>query len=706
MSSEMMDPIAYEVVRNRLLAITEEMRIALQSVSGSPTVTEATDFFTGLYLPDGSFATMGHQVTHEASPVGAFIRHLQQRTTVDIGEGDMFIGNDPYVGALHQNDVQMAAPIFRDGRVAAWAGVMAHETDVGGMDFASWSPGAREVYQEGLRIPAVKLVDAGKLREDVLELIVTASRLPAALGLDIRAFIATLNVANSRLQELMDRQTSEFVEATMRRMIDETEEQTRERLRLLPDGTVHVRDFLEHDGHSDELYRVDLVLTKTGDQLVFDFGDSSPQSPGFINATRAGMRGGVTGGLIPTLGFGIPWNEGLLRPVEIIAPDGLICTATHPAPVGSATVETVWVVTNVVCRALSLLLSASERFADRAQGVSSGTMATLNMGGINQFGERFGLHLLDPLAGGSGAYASRDGIDAGGPPAVPIPSIADVETNEQKSPLLYLYRRLRPDTGGAGTRRGGASAEIALTVHGVEEADALIMTHGAEVPNSMGLHGGLPGSVVSQWFGSRALESGYPERLPGSLTEMGGRWEELGPKPGHRTITGNDVFAVAWQGGGGVGDPILRDPESVLVDVRRGVVSERQAEELYGVVITDDGVDLEGSERKRLAIREQRLGEAPKTVDTVKDPSGRQFGPGLFLHHGNSGWEVRSRVGAVLGVGSTDWRAGALRRFLDLGIPLHPDLTATAFYCPASGDLLTVDVHERGAEPFDDLALA
>src|SRR5690606_5097391 len=195
--------------------------------------------------------------------------------------------------------------------------------------------------------------------------------------------------------------------ATMGRMIDETEEHTRERLRLLPDGTVHVRDFLEHDGHSDVLYRVDLVMTKTGDRLVFDFGASSPQSPGFINATRAGMLGGVTGGLIPTLGFGIPWNEGLLRPVEIVAPDGLICTATHPAPVGSATVETIWVVTNVVCRALSLLLSASEGFADRAQAVSSGTMATLNMGGVNQFGERFGLHLLDPLAGGSGAYTSR-----------------------------------------------------------------------------------------------------------------------------------------------------------------------------------------------------------------------------------------------------------------------------------------------------------
>ena len=201
---------------------------------------------------------------------------------------------------------------------------------------------------------------------------------------------------------------------------------------------------------------------------MLDFSGSSSQAPGFINATRAGLRGGVTGALIPTLGFGIPWNEGLLRPVDIQAPDGLICTALHPAPVGSATVETIWTVTNVVQKALNLLLGSTPEFAGRAQAVSSGTMATFNLGGINQFGERFGLHLLDPLAGGSGAFASHDGINAGGPVAVPVPSVADVESNEQVSPLFYLHRRLLPGSGGAGSHRGGNSAEIALTLRGID----------------------------------------------------------------------------------------------------------------------------------------------------------------------------------------------------------------------------------------------
>ena len=190
-----LNPITYEVIRNRMIAMTEDMRVALQSASGSPTVTEASDFFTGIYLPDGSFASMGFQVTFQAPVVGTLIQAIYSRSYFKVSDGDMFIGNDPYIGALHQNDVQLTGPIFVDGELIAWAGVEAHETDVGGMDFASWSPKARSVYQEGMRIPCVKLVDKGEVREDVMEMILTASRLPAQLNLDIRAFIATVNVA-------------------------------------------------------------------------------------------------------------------------------------------------------------------------------------------------------------------------------------------------------------------------------------------------------------------------------------------------------------------------------------------------------------------------------------------------------------------------------------------------------------------------------
>jgi N-methylhydantoinase B len=722
-----LDPVLAQVVRGRLVAITDQMRLALQAVSGSPTVTEASDFFTGLYKPDGAFATMGYQVTFEAPPVGSLIRHLLAGGR-PLRDGDRIIGNDPFVGALHQNDLQMCAPLFVDGELVAWAGVMAHETDMGGMDFASWSPKAKEIWQEGMRIPAVKLVDAGDLREDVLDMILTATRLPAQVGLDIRAFIATLNVAAERLVELCRRYGTGTVQSVMAHMVDDAEQQLRARLLRMPDGIVHTHDFLEHDGHANELYTVDLVATKVGDSLTLDFSGSSSQAPGFVNCSRAGLAGGVAGAVIPTLGFDIPWNDGLLSPVRVVARDGLICTAVPPAPVGSATVETVWVVSNVVSAALNRLLAATPEFAHRAQAVSSGTMATFNLSGRNQHGEPFGLHLMDPLAGGFGAFADHDGQHAAGPINTPSPSIADVEVNEQKTPLVYLYRRLARDTGGAGRSRGGAAAEIALTLS-VEQAQALVMTHGAEVPNSTGLSGGLPGGTVRQSLARGRL--GISERRRGVRTgaDVVGELDNLGPKPGAFPFRNTDVFAVTWQGGGGIGDPLDRPPAEVVDDVRQGVVSAAAAREIYGVVLTDPAGNRLGSQadetsRIRREARAVRLGRSIDDVpdrednlDPAKRPVGAKEGEGWLplsdrvraIRDDQGAWRVETVAGAVLCMGSTRWRSGAIAFALPLpprvGGTLHEQLAVTGWLCPVSGHLLAVDVHVKGETPFDDLDL-
>ncbi len=700
--SSAINPVTYEVVRSRLLAITEEMRIALQSVSGSPTVTEASDFFTGLFLPDGSFASMGLQVSFQASVVGHLIRAIARRPHLSVHDGDMFCGNDPFVGALHQNDVQLTGPIFAGGEIVAWAGVECHVTDIGGMDFASWSPKARDARQEGLRIPCVKLVEQGELREDILEMILTATRLPAQLGLDFRAFIATINVARQRMGELMGRYGAATVVEVMHRMIAASEQRIRARLAELPDGEFHATDFLEHDGHTNALYKLDLHLTKRGERLIFDFSGSSPQAPGFVNCTRSGLVGAITGSLLPMLAYDIPWNQGILRTVEIVAPDGLICTATYPAPVGAATVEAIWVVSNAVSLALNRLLSCSGRYRHRVQAVSDGTMATFNLGGINQYGEPFGLHLMDPLAGGYAAFASKDGYDGGGPNNCPVPCIADVERNEQAVPLFYFYRRLARDTGGAGTYRGGLSAEVALTLAGVEAADALIMTHGAEVPNTAGLFGGYPGATVIQRWGEQAAKDGI---LRDDIA-----WKTFGPKPGLIRMKRGDVFAVSWQGGGGFGDPLERDPEAALEDVRHGLVSEQAASEIYGVVIDRTGVDHTATQERRGAMRRAR-------IDTPCDEPDRfsggkriaSLGDRLFIVRDQRGVHVVSPAGFVLSTGSTRWRQGAVAVPMQppaaLPIHLHEGLAMTAYCCPATGTLLSLDIHEKGCAPPDDMVL-
>jgi N-methylhydantoinase B len=694
--------VAFEVIRNRLVAITEEMRIALQSVSGSPTVTEASDFFTGLFLPDGSVASMGFQVAFQAPVSGTVIRHINARPQLNVREGDMFIGNDPYIGALHQNDVQMIGPIHAGGRIVAWAGVQAHQTDVGGMDFASWCPKARDVYQEGIRIPCVKLVDRGELREDVLEMILTASRLPDQLGLDIRAFIATINVARNRLADLVSRYGVETVGEVMCRMIESSEAKMRARLAELPDGEFHACDFLEHDGHENVLYRIDVVATKRGDRLKLDFGGSSRQAPGFVNATRAGLMGGVTGSVLPTLAYDIQWNQGALAPIDVVAPDGLICTAQFPAPVGSATVETVWVVSNATMLALNKLLAAAPKYAHRAQGVNDGTMATFNLGGVNQYGEPFGLHLMDPLAGGSAAFASKDGVNAGGPITSPVSAIADVERNEQVSPLFYLHRRLACDTAGPGRYRGGLSAEIALTLGGIERAHALVMTHGAEVPNAQGMGGGFPGCTVRQSVGRNAVRDGRA---------ADGEWEVFGPKPGLMIMTNRDLFAVTWQGGGGWGDPLDREPDALARDVAAGWVSPQAARAIYGVVLKGDGADERASEDLRRELRRARVGSfVTDAARFCAAKPARALSENLFLARDARGTHVVSRAGYILCTGSTRWRAGAIAARMERlpaehRITLHEKLAVTLYYCPATGTLLGVDVHERGQPPREDVVL-
>lgn len=701
MSSEI-NAVTFEVIRNRLVAISEEMRIALQAVSGSPTVTEASDFFTGLFLPDGAVVSMGFQVSFQAPVCGQVIRHINGKPQLKVKDGDIFIGNDPYIGALHQNDVQMIGPIYAGDEIIAWAGVEAHETDVGGMDFASWCPKAREVYQEGIRIPCVKLIDQGEIREDVLEMIVTASRLPDQLGLDIRAFIATVNVARRRVTELVERYGAKVVTDVMRRMIASSEARLRARLRELPDGVVHASDFIEHDGHQNVLYKIDCKATKKGDKLTLDFSGSSKQAPGFINATRSGLVGGCAGGVLTTLGFDIQWNQGILDPVEIVAPDGLICTAQFPAPVGSATVETIWSVSNAVMAALNKLLATSPKYRYRAQCISDGCMATFNLGGINQYGEPFGLHLMDPLAAGSGAFATKDGIDAGGPITSPVSCIADVERNEQAVPLFYLHRKLTPDTGGAGKFRGGLSAEVALTLGGIERAMALVMTHGAEVPNTAGLAGGWPGSTVVQSMGRGAIEDGVP---------VDGEWERFGPKPGLMPMTNRDVYSVIWQGGGGWGDPLEREPGAVAHDVESGAISENAAKEIYGVIVSNGKADDAATEGQREKIRKNRVGR----FDT--DPAKRSsvapvasLSEGLFIAQDERGTHVVSRAGYILSTGNTAWRNGAksvtYERLPDWHrIDLHADLRCTLQYCPASGALLAVDFHRKDEKPIDDLLL-
>ncbi|WP_170117010.1 hydantoinase B/oxoprolinase family protein [Phyllobacterium sophorae] len=700
-TEQSIDPITFEVVRNKLQAITEEQAITLKSVSGSPVVTEATDFNNGLYLVDGSIVTMGPQVLFHTGTMSSVIRSINENFSENpgISEGDMFILNDPYRGAIHQPDVSIVAPVFHNGRHVAWAGSCAHQLDVGGMSFGSWAIGATEIQQEAMLLPGIKLVEGGVLRQDLWQMIMGMTRLPHMLGLDLKAMIAANNVAARRLVELMDRYGGDTVDAIMRGEIANSERQIRDLLRSLPDGVFRARDYIEHDGHQNVLYQVCVTATKKGDCLTLDLTGTSPQAPGFINCTASGMRGAAMTGLLPILAPQIRWNEGIMNAVDFVAPEGILCNASWPAPVSSGTISTAWIVQNVVVAALSRMVTCSPELSCEGQAVTKGHMMVMTLAGLDRDGAPFGTFLLDSTAGGGGAFNDHDGLDGSGDYCVPRPAIANVEANEANGPFLYLYRSFVRDTGGPGRQRGGAGTSLAIVPYGTPGLHAMMLGHGVEVPNSVGQFGGLPGACGRNFMLKDAGDPEFVAGLAGDLEEiLDLNVEELGAKPGRMWLSSRDVLGYAFQGGGGYGDALKRDPEAVRADVLNGHVSVAAARSQYGVALSNDGIDHAATEVLRGEIRSRRLGgtvpaRAAGSGDMRISSSRFSCDCGCDLGPTNGNWKEHARSYRVEATSYGEH------------IRTHVDLELYEHVCTECGSLLEAEVVRKGDAPLVTLML-
>lgn len=618
------DPLTYEVVRHRLVAITDDMGDAIKRMSGSVVVTDCNDFGAGIMDEGGETVQVGLYNMQLGSSLDMAARWtLENRSTnPGIHAGDQFLLNDPWIGGgLHQNDVTVLAPLFYAGQLFCWTGAVAHQVDLGGVSPGSWSVSGHDVFWESMPMPPVKIVDQGALRSDIEDMYLRRSRVPKLVGLDLRAKIGANNVAHERLTALIDKYGPDTVKAVMKRMMADAETQLRAKLLELPDGDWSAVAHQDGARAGDrDIHKIVVTMAKRGDTLTFDFTGTDPQVDGIINCTLAGLRGGILPIILTMLCPDIPWAPGgIYRCIEIISEPGTINNCTFPAGIGKASVNSAWATQNAVSETVALMLNTHPELSKSAMSVCCGTWDLTLLAGVDQRGGGFATMLCDAMAGGLGAKVDGDGVDTGGENCIPMGRVADVEINEFSFPMLYLWRREEVDSGGPGRYRGGVGASSCFIPYDSPAGGVhlVVSANGKSVPQAPGLSGGYP--AATQWDvlirNASVLEQFGRGRIPRQIEDLGGEAETLPPHL-ETNLGAADVYFTHWQGGGGIGDPLHREPLRVADDVRLFKVSPTAARDIYGVVLVDGDVDLQATEQVRGDLRRVRAGLTPEGANT------------------------------------------------------------------------------------------
>ena len=607
------DPVTYEVLRNRVSQINEEQGTTMMHVSGSPIAAFAGDFNMVIADEAGNVVTVGPYVQWHGVILDAMIKRVLDLRAKSPGlrPGDIYICNDPYEGAGHMNDVAVMAPLFVEGRLFAWTASMLHHADVGGINGGSFCVDAREPAQEPTPFPYVRMVEEGVLREDLEALWRRHSRLPETASLDLRAQIAGNNVAHSRLQDLLDRYGPELVHAILKRMLRDAERLVRERLREFPDGTWRSIEIVDKDREGDtHLYKVQLNLTKQGDELTFNTRGTDPQT-GILSCTFGAFRAAMLTPLLPYLCFDIPWaTGGIMRAVKFETEPGTLVDAEFPALTSCATSSGVFSAMDVAQTCVNRMLSTHPTLRREIVAEHYSNWAFTMMSGTNQYGDPMVALLMDPMASGVGARSYKDGVDSGGSVCCPRAKTPMVEINESLYPMLYLYRREAVDGGGAGRYRGGTGVEFAYALHDTpSEMGHLMFSHGVTLPVTNGIGGGYPGTAIEYVMNREAAhrERFAAGEMPTDILDVPGTIEYPDFKGNDRQGV-DDLYATVVTGSGGYGDPLEREAEVVAGDVQDGYVSQGAAAALYGVVTDPEGVLDEGATiATRERIRAERL---------------------------------------------------------------------------------------------------
>ncbi len=594
------DPIRLEVIREGLISIIREMRVNLGRTAYSSVLYEGNDFSCCLMDGNGQLIAQEEGLPSHIFPITWSVRKMLAEFD-DIREGDVFLHNNPYDGGTHLNDVALILPMMIDGELIIFPVVRAHWGDVGGMTPGSLSGKTREIFQEGMRIPLMRIYREGQPNREVLDLLFSNMRVPDERIGDFQAVLGTCHVAEKRIREIVVRYGKETFRAYLAELLDRAEARMRQMISGIPDGEYEFESYLDHSGNSPDPLFIRVKLQVLGDNIEVEC-TGAPPVEGPTNAGPAVTESGVFISLKSLLDPSGAINHGAFRPIKVRSAPGTIIHARYPAPCGGFS-EVRRGVEGAVMGAMGLARP------DEVCGEVKGTVNHVIIGGTHPRRPESQYVYYEFPSGGTGAFLEGDGNNAVKEySSGDFGSIQPVEAIENEFPLHVERCELRVDSGGDGRTRGGLGLRRDIRLLGPKAFLSVLSDKNVIPP--YGVLGGY---------------SGGPNRF--TVVRNG---EHIEPSPFPGKVTGfelqeGDVVVERSSGGGGYGDPLERDPQKVLGDVREQYLSPEKARTSYGVVIEDGEIDRDGTRKRRLAMKKDRLFLRIATLEGEELEKGRRI---------------------------------------------------------------------------------
>ena len=552
------DKVLVAIIGRALKAITDEMSISMEKTTRSPILCEAKDFVTGLYDAEGRMLEQTENLPILSFSLSPVCRHIAERFKGEVYPGDVFFHNDVFSLGNQNNDVAAFKPIFYHDRLVAWSATKGHQADIGGAVRGGYNPNATEVWQEALRIPAVKVYERGKLRKDVWDLIFANIRL-GIVQEDMRAEIGSCTVGERRLLGLIEKYGLERFEAHKEHLFESTRKMMEAEIRAIPNGVYRGESTVYFDGKTPgSKYQIRVKITVEDEHITFDYSETDPQTDGFVNGIYTSSASATILTFLQMVNPDIPHNEGMIQPIEIIIPEGTLLNAAYPAATTFG---------NHLCppNADAIIRALAPVIPDRVTAAWNQLLCSLTTGFNPRKNDTYVDILFIGLKGGSGAMRTSDGydhigmIDASGGVLD-----QDYEMFEQTTPHLLEKHEFLIDSAGPGKYRGGLGVETRYHVGG--QRTQMVTFGDGDVEPAFGLFGGGPGSL-------NKIELHYPD----------GRVYRATTKDLVKDVPAGTLYVQEAGGGGGYGDPKERSREKVRQEVRDGIISPEAARETYGL---------------------------------------------------------------------------------------------------------------------------